>query len=384
MQPATLSASALGRYEACPAGYRADYIERTPDEQGSAAGLGTACHEAMEEYVKAGYHLKPDLAVLLKFYDVAYWKEFQDAERFEEGKDLLENWWNRTDLRDGRKVLTTEIKTTFLLKFTASDGTKVEIPVTYIFDRCDEHADGSIEVVDYKTTVIPLPPEGLKKKIQARMYGLAAAIQYPNRPAYWVTFDLLRYDPVGVKFTREDNIETYRYLQAVAQRIWDDPGTTENLNPECRWCVRKGVCETLMKHAAGGGHLRLDDVFTVIDERAKLEYAKGAIEALIRDADAFILAEAERLETLELATESTDMVISARATRTIDPERAAKVLGPDLMARYGSLTMKAIDEILKNGGLDSETKSALRQLIGRKLSAASVKTKPRAVIGNDD
>ena len=243
---------------------------------------------------------------------------------------------------------------------------------------------GEQMVRTHNTVGMPIQPEDLKKRIQPRVYALAAAIKYPDRPAYWVSYDLLRYDVVGAKFTREDNVETYRYLQSVYGRILADDGSTERLNPECRFCVRAPVCDTLTKHVAGGGILSISDPHEAADRRALLDYAKGAIDRQIKELDEFLLAWAQTEGILEFKTDTTEVKITASSRREVDSERAAKVVGPEVMMRYGKLQLKDVDYLLKNGGLDSDTRSELKQLIRKKMTAPSVKTKPIAVVGEDE
>lgn len=377
MKPERLSASSIQVYELCPARFKAEYIDRVPRIDGEAGSLGTACHEAMELYVAGGFWKAPDKDMLLKFYDAAYWKLFADTSRYDQGVELLTRWYNRSDtLMDGRKILSTEAKETFRL--VSSSG--AEIDVTYIWDRGDEREDGSIEVVDYKTVALPVQPEDLKKRIQPRLYALSAAIKFPKRPAYWVTYDLLKYEPVGAKFTRDDNVATYRYLQGVLDRILADDGAREKLNPECRWCIRKSSCETLIKHQAGGGILGITDINEAIDKRAEMDYAVGALKAAMGELDEFILSWCEENGEAEITTEDTVMVVTTQARREVDNERALHVLGPDMVAQYGKLPMTVIDGMLKDKGVSAETKAALKGIIRKRMTAPSVKTKPVSAV----
>ena len=379
MRPKTLSASAASVFELCEARYKAEYIDRVPDMDGIAASLGTACHEALEHYVAGGWWGEPNLAQLLKFYDTAYFKVFSDREKYQEGVDLLTRWFESRDLRDGRSVLSTEKKETFLLVSKTGE----EINFTYIWDRCDELPDGSIEVVDYKTVALPVQPEDLAKRIQPRAYALSAAIKYKNRDAYWVTYDLLRYDTVSKKFTRDDNIETYRYLQDLFDRILASDGSKETLNPECRFCVRKSSCDTLLRHSAGGGILGVSSLEEAADKRAQMEYSRAALDTAVKELDALILKMAEDQGVEEVRTNDTVLTITVGSRREIDHQMAQKVLPEDILARYAKLPMSAVDDLLKKKVLDPDVAAHLRALIRKKYTAPSIKTKPVAPVGDD-
>lgn len=347
---------------------------------GSAADLGSACHQTLEWLVDRGLHKTPDKKMLLKLFDEAYWTLFADRSRYDEGQAIMSKWFDRAaDELSRRNILSTELKEHFTLNVAGE-----EVDVTYIWDRCDEHADGSIEVIDYKSWMIPKQPEDMKKLIQPRMYALAAAIKYKDRPAYWVTYDQLRYDDVGIRFTREDNIETWKYLQALYARILADDGTTEHLNPECRWCIRAAVCDSLTRHAAVGGPLSFTDLHAAADRRADLEAAMGALKVQVQNLDDFILAKCEEEDIIEFSTEKTEVKVSISSRREIDTERAAHLLPADMVARYAKLPITAVDKLLKEGGLDSATQSAIKQLIRKKTTAPSVKTKPLSPFSGDE
>lgn len=384
MQVNSLSASAIQVLESCEARFKAEYIDKTPNMAGSAANLGTCVHEVLQIWVQDGHYLKdPGFITMKAIYDMTYAKYFPTMERHEEGRKMVQDWYGRQDW-SGREVLSTELKTNFILK---AEG--LEVPFNYIWDRCDKilNQDGSfdIEIVDYKSVIQPISPDDLRTKIQARCYGLAGQIAYPDARRIWVTFDLLRYSPVGVVYSREENIATYRYLQESLKRVIHSKGEEEKLNPECRWCVRKSICDTLIRHVAGGGVLRYQELDEAVDARAEYQYAMNGLKALIDGIDEFILEQLEENNETEHKTENTIIKIASRSTRKIDSERAAKYLGADLMAKYGNLGVTALDKILKTElGLDAETKSALKQLIRKEYGNAYLKVEPLSPLDSGD
>jgi hypothetical protein len=200
------------------------------------------------------------------------------------------------------------------------------IPFTFIWDRCDRHDDGTIEVVDYKTVIKPVQPNELKQRIQPRAYALAAMIKYPNATRILVTYDLLRYETVGTYFSREECIDTWRYLQALYVRILESDGTRETLNAECQYCVRKPVCKTLTEHSIGGGILGIDNPHDAADMRARLDGAQKALKSLIGELDALVLEYCEDAGLLEFDTGSTKVEIKATASARPNPSALQKSL----------------------------------------------------------
>lgn len=370
MIPNSLSATSIQVYEECPKRFEAEYLLRAPSPGGAAASLGTACHETMEPWVADGHYLKnyaDPKAVLKGLYDEAYWRVFADAARYDEGWGLLTKWLDRQDWQ-GRTVLSAEQKKNFVIKSSAGD-----IPFNYIMDRVDRLDNGDIEVTDYKTLSQPISPEKLRYKIQARAYALAAQLEHPDANRIWVTFDMLRFEPVGVVFTKEENRETWRYLHALAERVLADSNPQEQLGNGCRFCIRKTVCDALVRHGAGGGSLALSDPAAAAKKRYELSNAKSAITALIVELDEFLVEHCKTNDVLSFDADNYEVVVSASARRQADPATVATIIGPSLMAKYGDLKIASIDIMLKSDDLSPDQKSQVRQAIRKVYSDASVK-----------
>lgn len=381
MIPKTLSASSLQVADACLARWVAEYFHRASGPGGVAANLGTAVHGGLELYVKAVYMEKthePSLQLLLDLYKMSYITTFDSAnlatEEFMDGVEMCDKWFKRTSF-DGFTVLSAERKDTFPIKTSAGD-----IPFNYIWDRADQLGPDEFRIVDYKTIRLPISPAGLKEKIQPRCYGLAGQIQFPQAKRIWVQFDLLRHDPVGIVFSREDNIATWNFLKASAERLiaTDENDPPEKLNPDCRYCVRAASCNTLKKNAMVGGIFSITDPNEAVERRAEVKYAITALEKLGDDLDKIILKHAEHTMSLEWETPTTKVEITAARRRGIDAERASRIIGDELMREYGQLRMGDIDKLLRpaNPQLTDEQKAQLKALIYKTTGEPGVKVSP--------
>lgn len=372
MLPKSLSASALNSYFGCPARFKADYIDRVPNLSGVAADKGTVCHAVLQRFVDDGLHIKGDIADLLHLLDDEYWKYFSDQSSYQDCADMLENWLDKhpPSYWEDRDILSTEVKESF--KVPTSAG---KIPFNFIWDRADRLDEDTIEVTDYKSWRWPVSPEEIKGKIQPRAYALACAIKY-KVDNIWVSYDQLRYDIVGIRFTRDDNIATWKWLKTQAERILADDGTTESLNPECRFCVRSLNCATLLAHAQAGGALGVTDLTDAVDRRAELEYVRSALVGRINDLDEFILAALEERGDRDYKTQENHLEIKLGSRRSVDSRRAAPVVGPEVMMEHGDLKITVVDELLKNGALTSEQKSLLRQLVRKNFTKPQIKVSP--------
>lgn len=388
MIPKSFSATALQTASSCLARYHAEHIERSKGISGTAASLGSAVHGALEMYVKECIlekNLDGTLALLQDFFKMSYMMIFSTSDcntlEFIEGLEMLARWHKRTDFTQF-EVLTCEVKENFGV--TTSIGT---IPFNYIWDRHDKLGENEYRVVDYKTNKWGINPMDLKDKPQARAYGLAAQIKYPDATKIVVQFDMLRHDgPVGIIFTRDDNIATWKWIKAEAERIIAADDSTpeaiaelETLNPECLFCPRSTSCKALRKNIAIGGALAAGSVEAMIDTRAELEWQRKAVGAAIQKLDAVILETAKAQDRIDFETEQNKLSLGVRARRQIDAERAEKVLPPAVAAEYlgKTLTMAKVDLLLKGNELDEAQKQALSSLIYFNYGEPSVNVKPK-------
>lgn len=371
--------------------YKAENVDRAARPANAAADLGTAVHAALEWYVKAVYidKTKPaSLQALLMLYRMQFMVIFDTVDPeahdwYAEGADMLKVWFARTDFSN-RRVISCEIKTNFEIPTSAG-----KIPFNYIWDRFDELLDrpNEYEVVDYKTIRKALSPDDLRKKIQARFYGLAAQIEYPNAEKIWVRFDLLRHDSVATVFTRDDNKATWAFAKKLTQKIIDtaDSEIAETLNPECHFCVRAAACETLKSNILGGGVWSLTTTGARINARAQLEFQRKGLDAVMADLDELILEDIANADVTELSSDKYIAKAVQSFRRSVDAERVEHMVGQDLFNKYGgvSLTMAGFNKLLKDRSVDPDLKKQLEGLVYRKAGDLAIKIDSKNPIDED-
>lgn len=386
MIPKTLSATSLHVAELCMARWEAEMFHRGKGQWNTAAMLGTTVHNALEQYVKLcimDSQFPATEKQLLEFFLMQYYATFgsggnlKEDENYLDGVKMLKAWFKRTDFT-GVKVLSVEIKENFPLPTSAG-----EIPLNYIWDRHDELSNGVLKVVDYKTNRWGINPSDLKQKLQARLYALAAAIKYKGTDykEIWVEFDMLRHDgPVGVSFSRDDNAETYRHIQRLAEKIIeeDEGFQNETLNPECNFCPRKAKCGALRRNILIGGIQSVDSE-DLVDLRAMMEWQKKGVGALIAELDERILAEAKELDVFSFDSDSNTLNIGVSSRRAVDADRVEKVVGEELFGKFGgrSLTMGNLDKMLKSPLLTDEQKAQIKTLIFKSHGEPRVSVKAK-------
>lgn len=393
--PRSLSATALETAVACPASWVATYYERGEDEKGIPALLGTACHGAIEDFTRRAHIEKKILPIWSELY--ALWQmhyqlnipnESRSKELFNDGEEMLSNWWKRDKFGANPEglelpqIISLEQKNSYPIQTSAG-----EIPFNYIYDRCDL-IEGTlenpevVEVVDIKTVRMPIRADDLEHKFQARCYALMAQISYPNAKRIWITFDLLRYGPVSRAFSREENIATWKRIKAIAEELIAIPEDAdlseyEKLNSNCHFCIRKLSCKALRSNAAAGGMASLSSIEEAMRVRLRLASQIKANSALLRDIDKFILSIAEEEEQTEFQYDGIDMQIGVTSRREIDSGRVLEVVGAEIFSLYGGadITLKQVDALLKDERLSDTQRQQINSLFYRKVGNPYIRVK---------
>lgn len=369
MKLESLSASSAKLFESCPSAWRARYARpeggRPQELAGDAATLGTVIHATLEDWVAGGNHMNlmsvPGMEhAILELYQDKYWKYFSHGERYVDGEHMVLDWVNRTSF-EGRTVVSTEKKSSFDLRTSAG-----KIKVVYVLDRVDMKDDGTVEVVDYKSGVRNTSPDVLRNDVQARTYGLAAQVQFPDVERVWVTFDMLRYGEVSVSFTKKDNRQTLRYLEGLAERILVSDGTEETLNVGCRWCVRRHNCTAIQAHLDEGGPLSLNDIDDMASRRDRYDIAIRALETMRGELDDAIIDYADELDLETFEAGGVKVSVTSRKSRSLDATRFADALGPqmeDFVRSYGAPGVRAVDRACKDGWGTVELRDQMQEAL---------------------
>lgn len=381
-----LSASSLQVAQGCLARWKAEYLDKGRGASGKAANTGTAVHGALEKFVEAVYIEKTidwaDMTTLNLMYQIAYVEAFNnsasDSPEYKDGWNLVAKWHQRTDLSRVAKIVSVEEYRTQMIKTSIG-----EIPLNYIMDRFDIlefNEDGTpkvVRVVDYKTIRVPITSEELLQKIQAKVYAVMARIMFPNVERIWVVFDMLRHEPVGVAFSREDNIAAWHEIKGEAERIIaaDENNLPETLNADCRYCSRAASCHTLQRLIQVGNvqALTLEEAAALAE---KVDYQLKGLEALAESLQETLLREALHQDALSYtAGNKTVTVTAGKRRKIVDSSRIAQIIGPELTAQIGSFTLGNLDNLIKGGSLSDEQVKQVEELITQDYNTPKAKVK---------
>lgn len=399
MKPKTISASSLQNAQDCIAKFKhanLDYVREVGKKE--PAKMGSAIHYACEHFVRLVYIKKTEkwenFELFKQLYDEGYADAFGTWDRrskwYTDGWKLAEKWYKRTDL-SGVQVLSVEEKRRTPIPSALYDRKKPShqqdpraavVPLTYIWDRCDKYVhpvtgNKCIKVVDYKSQRKYMRTDDLKTKLQCQLYAMAAMIYFRDEKPdeIWVELDMLRYEPVSVRFTIEECVEIWKDLRRELQRILDideRKRLERTLGPGCQYCPVSATCPELKKNIDAGGMMSLS-LEEKVKLRVDLEHKTKTELNLIEQIDDFILAEAAEREEIEFQVGEDEVQLKMKSRRGLDQVLALRIMGVELYARYAPMTMGKYDELMKDEDiLTPEQKEQMRGIVETKYGETIV------------
>ncbi len=173
-----LSYSQIETFKICPLHYKLKYIYKVPTPQSASQSFGASMHATLKDFylaVKEGK--KANEKTIFEIFERSWIKEgYQDKKHekdfFEKGKLYLSGF-----LKEGYspKVIPLALEQPFVVPLKSLAISHQPLKAGGKIDRVDQLADGSIEIIDYKTgATIPSQSE-VDKNLQLSFYALAAA-----------------------------------------------------------------------------------------------------------------------------------------------------------------------------------------------------------------
>lgn len=232
-----LSYSQVNTYLICPQRYKLQFVDRIQVAPPSSFAFGSCVHGALR-FMHDPSHLSPPSQSQVINHFCEAWRaregeapEAEWSEYFAEGVKMLTAYCEK---HRSAPRLTAQTERNFTIPFIADHHLAGRI------DRIDLHPDGSVEVVDYKTTRrVPDQPR-IDTDLQLAIYHLAAQHLYPGRPARATFYYVAPGLPISARMGEEQ-------LQACASQIVDviHGIESEAFGPKtgaCDWCGWRPFC----------------------------------------------------------------------------------------------------------------------------------------------
>jgi DNA helicase-2/ATP-dependent DNA helicase PcrA len=168
-----LSYSQIQTFLDCPMHYKAKYLLNIKAPPSAASGFGNTIHRTLRDYFDALIRkAKPDI---LEIYSHNWTAEgYQNSRHadlyFKKGQKYLTEYL----FKNPPESLPAKLEESFTLPIG-------DIKIGGKIDRVDVLPDGSIEIIDYKTSSKIITPKEAQKNLQLSFYALAAS-KLPNSP----------------------------------------------------------------------------------------------------------------------------------------------------------------------------------------------------------
>lgn len=234
--PDFVSYSQIDNYKICPLRYKYAYVLKVPVAPNHSLSFGNTIHDTLKEFhTQKMFGKDMSFKQLLKIYEknwnpLGYLDEKHRKARFESGKKLLENYYEKNKNLDVKHLGIEKSFNIFV------DGIKLFGKI----DRIDEHENGDIEIIDYKTGT-PKNQLEVDKDAQMTIYAMGAKEALNLNPKNMTFY----YVETGEKIstTRTDaQIQTEKgKIKEVVNGI--KKGDFEPTpGKHCTWCDHKNIC----------------------------------------------------------------------------------------------------------------------------------------------
>lgn len=227
MSPLRVSASALRSFTSCAYRYCRDYVARLPREERAPVpsfALGEAVHRALATFTKRGGHArqtKDDLLnLLVDCWDGQSYPD-SDAEvmAFHRAKAMLATYYEQPYPEEIAQDLAIE-------EFINWRQPRNGILATGKLDRACLLENGTVLVIDYKTSIRPSSVEYVRGDWQAIMYRSLARSLLERRFRHLegarivIAFHYLATaTPVTVEYEHDDFMKRWRAITSIAREI---------------------------------------------------------------------------------------------------------------------------------------------------------------------
>ena len=186
-----ISPTKLRTYALCPAKYRLEYVEklgRFYHRARAGYAFGNSLHRALDAFHGAGGAgaiSSEDLAASLEsvWIGKGYADAGQEAAYREEGLRILEEY-HAASVTSTEAPPETPPPATLWTEKTLRMDLSPEVALSGRVDRVDEHADGALEIVDYKSGRETVTEEDVRGALALGIYQILVRDRMPDRRVF--------------------------------------------------------------------------------------------------------------------------------------------------------------------------------------------------------
>ncbi len=258
----TLSPTKLRTYYSCPAKYRLEYVDklgRIYRRPRAGFSFGASLHNVLEELQAKGGATAVPLEQLTASLETKWQSQgYQSAEQEEayrlEAVRILESWHAAAQQAaiEAPPDAPPAATTLFTEKTLRQDLTS-EIVLSGRVDRIDEHHDGALEIVDYKSGRETVEPEHVQRALAMSIYQALLHHLFPDRRVYATLVALRTGASASHEQTPEEREELLAECQETGEKLMrtDWTAVLPVVNPHCDDCDFRPHCERHWRRFGG-------------------------------------------------------------------------------------------------------------------------------------
>lgn len=333
-----------------PSDPRVGDLRAAAEQNKVGAHLGTACHNALERWRALDRWPEfQELEDLIDFYrdEVNKLPKTLPFNKVEEGELLLTKWFHKRGIiPDDVEIIGVE-----MTMGTAQEPYIIKgLPVYGMMDLVLRHEDGTIEIVDYKSNMMPYTDDEVEKDVQAGIYQMVAWDMFPDAPAIVMTFDFLRFGEKTTEWSKEKLELFHSWVMGQYMKVKALTAGEPEIGEGCRWCEFWTICpaaKSLLDIDAWASVIGGDptDPDSVYSELAKVKAVSSLIErrkaALTRDIKTLVANRGGVVETNDLIVSLED-----KTRTTYDAEKLRRVIGDTALAAVAKPQKGLVDRLL--------------------------------------
>ena len=199
--------------------------------------FGASMHRALQAIYESGgpAATAPEQAVEAlesAWASAGYASPNEEQEALETGRKLITGYHERLQQREARTLLIEKQLRWRYDSFTLMGR----------LDRMDEHPDGTLEVIDYKSGRQEVTPEQVRESIAMTCYALLVRRHYPDR-AVRATIVALAGGCEATATWTDDDLDVFEeQAHTVAAQITGREEFPPSYGPVCTGCIYSGIC----------------------------------------------------------------------------------------------------------------------------------------------
>jgi len=238
--PRKFSYTQMEAFWNCPLQYKFRHIMNVPTEGSHTFSYGRSLHQTLRDFYTVAMSGKvPSEKDLLKMLEENWINEWYDGKsheqkRFKTAQEALKNFYKKNKRDFGKTVFVEK-------EFNIKMGKYV---IRGVMDRVDKLADGTYEIIDYKTGQAKKGEREIKRPIQLMLYAKALKGVLKLNPSKLTLYYIDENKPFSIlkkDFEKKMAKVEEKALKTFDEILESDFSATPN-NFICRFCDYKVIC----------------------------------------------------------------------------------------------------------------------------------------------